>query len=66
MYIEEEAVSPPDMRASASVDTHLVTNVCKSYRAPFNSSFNSTHHNIISSKINLNEHKVKPILKSLI
>lgn len=47
-YIGEDSMFPPEMWASASVETYLTTNACESFHAHFNSSFNSTHPNIYS------------------
>lgn len=44
IYIGSEAIFPSDMWASASVDTYLITSVCKSFQAHFNSTHPNTFY----------------------
>ena len=54
---------PPEMWASASVETYLTTNACESFHAHFNSSFNSTHPNIYSVISKLKEVQTETYIK---
>ena len=63
-YIGEDAIFPPDVWNSASVDTYLTINGhCESFHAYFNLSFNSTHPNIFSVITKLKEVQTETPLK---